>query len=179
MRIRNLHHSYPMSQQTLSIQPINLLSLVPCFHQYHSSIVGCINPQKHSFMIRSFEEHALENLRFFIPFYLLHSSSLREQTPFATLSLTQWWTKAEIVVRSHRLELQLTQIRLKISSNSSYPLCILKESFAFFCSIKVFQVFLSVSQYCIHMCLVFYSKFKSPKEKPDFSSLHVNTISQS
>ena len=71
MRIRNLRHSYPTSQQTLSIQPINLLSfftlvpmLVPCFHQYLSSIVGCINQKKHTSMIRSFEEYALGKLRF-------------------------------------------------------------------------------------------------------------------
>ena len=99
----------------------------------------------------------------FISFYLLHSSSLQEQTPFRLLLYTACETKAEIGSCSRRLRLQLTQIRLKISSNSSYPLCILKESFAFFCSIKVFQVFLSVRQYCIHVCLVFHSKFKSPE----------------
>ena len=64
-------HSYPTSQQTLSIQPINLLSfftlvpmLVPCFQQYLISIVGCINQKKHTSMIRSFEEYALGKLQF-------------------------------------------------------------------------------------------------------------------
>lgn len=136
--------------------------LVPCFHQCHSSIVGCINQKKHTSMIRSFEEYALGKLRF-LPLFTFSTPSLRAQTPFSTFILTPWWTEAEIVAYSRRLRLQLTQIRLKISPNSSYPLSILKESFAFFCSIKVFQVFLSVRQYCIHMCLVFHSKFKSPE----------------
>ena len=136
--------------------------LVPCFHQCHSSIVGCINQKKH-LHDSLFRRIRARQATIFISFYLLHSSSLRVQTPFSTFILTPWWTKAEIVACSRRLRLQLTQIRLKISSNSSYPLCILKESFAFFCSIKVFQVFLSVRQYCIHVCLVFHSKFKSPE----------------
>ena len=132
--------------------------LVPCFHQCHSSIVGCINQKKHTSMIRSFEEYALGKLRFLSLFTF--------STPVACKSRRHFgfcFTKAEIGSCSRRLQLRLTQIRLKISPNSSYPLCILKESFAFFCSIKVFQVFLSVRQYCIHVCLVFHSKFKSPE----------------
>lgn len=42
-----------------------------------------------------------------------------------------------------------------------HPLCILQKSFACFLSVKVFQIFLSVSQDRVHMSLVFDSKFKS------------------
>ena len=116
-------------------------------------------------MIRSFEEYALRKLRFLPLFTFSTPVACKSRRHFGFFFYTACETKAEIGSCSGRLRLQLTQLRLKISPNSSYPLCILKESFAFFCSIKVFQVFLSVSQYCIHMCLVFQSKFKSPERK--------------
>lgn len=153
--------------------------LVPCFHQYLSSIVGCINQKKHTSMIRSFEEYALGRLRFLPLLTFSTPVACKSRRHFGFFFYTACETKAEIGSCPRRLRLQLTQIQLKISSNSSYPLCILKESFAFFCSIKVFQVFLSVSQNCIHMCLVFHSKFKSPERNTTLVRYILDTISYS
>ena len=56
----------------------------------------------------------------------------------------------------------LHKIHHQVYHNLTNPLCILQKSFACFFSVKVFQILLSVSQDCVHMSLVFNSKFKCP-----------------
>ena len=83
---------FPFNQLILILSFFMLVPiLVPRFHQYHSSIAGCINQKKHTSMIRSFEEYALGKLRF-LPLFTF-------STPVACKSRRHFgfcFTKAEI-----------------------------------------------------------------------------------
>ena len=70
---------------------------------------------------------------------------------------SEWQVYWEIGQKSH-----LHMIHHHVD-HSTHPLCILQKSFACFFSVKIFQILLSVSQDCVHMSLVFNSKFKGPE----------------
>ena len=113
----------------------------------------------------------------FISFYLLHSSSLRAQTPFSTFILTPWWTKAEIVASSRRLRLQLINTNTTEDfSKLILPLEHIEGIVCFFLFYQSFPgIFVCTPVLYPHVSCV-SQQVQEPWKKHDFSSFHVNKI---